>query len=432
MIFSSRIFVFLCTLFFCGITSASEAITSTGSGTVVKDGNLTILNLHGSWEDMGKQYGELMITQLSEMDKEFYSRYYEFKIGGFSFWVGRLTNNFFYYAMESILDRREKQFLRGAAASSGIPYQRLVILDLLPYLFTLNEASNGEHCSFVSVNGNLSKTGQVLIGRNMDYDTQTKEILNYVTMVVYHPNDGSNTVATFGFLGFIPGHTIVTKNGLFLESNDGSYSSPVNSMGMVSNLLKGKLDVLHRDFYASLDAHSVEDVVKLLGKNEKLSLNLSSSFTGVADSNQVLRLENPAGGGLTAQPKMLALAGQKKDYNFFSNLYTQAFPTAVLTMANCVDKTNDSPSYACARYHNIEHYLQSQDKIDLQALKTFMLTPIDDGGVYQTGESINHPVDEISLQSIACDMSKLECFYRDFSFNPNEWKQIKLDEYFDN
>ena len=96
MISSSRMLVLVCSLFLAGITSATEVIKTTGSGTAVKDGNLTILNLHGSWNDMGKQYGELMMSQLSDMDQEFYSRYYEFKIGGISFWVGRLTNNFFY------------------------------------------------------------------------------------------------------------------------------------------------------------------------------------------------------------------------------------------------------------------------------------------------------------------------------------------------
>lgn len=143
------------------------------------------------------------------------------------------------------MDNREREILKGMAKTSGLTYDQLLDLDLLPLLVTLfggnskptdnldlvelltDFANNSANCSFASIWGNKSQDHSMLIARNLDLPSNIINLAAYTSLVVYQPNTGDNKVAAFGFIGSIPGFSWVSNKGLFAEYDDGT----VNSFG---------------------------------------------------------------------------------------------------------------------------------------------------------------------------------------------------------
>lgn len=387
-------------------------------GTFEKKDTLNILKLHGSYDEMGQQYGALAYNQLNEIYQQLVPEYFD-GINRKAFLSDILR---LYYYIK--LDDREKELLTGISKTSGLNERQLLSIEMLPMLITLYSGFSGDKltksdtsgtgfCSFLSVWGELSKTKTMLLARNLDLSTAVTKLDNYYSLVAYNPTEDGNSVASFGFIGFIPGFTWVNNKGLFSEYNDGRRSVPgFNFNGYIG---------LNTAFYGMLDANDSEEFIDYVKEHPAFV----SNFTAIVDKKKSRSIEH----AVKEDPSILD--GQSEYANFFTNLYRTNFKNAKITMSNCIEKVKDTPSYACVRYHHIEAFLKQNHSIGEAELKSLFSTSLDDGGVYQTGASNMYPVAEVTNYTLIGDLSSGKFIYSNHK-DRNIWLNLDINKLFIN
>lgn len=386
-------------------------------GVFEKRKTLSIFNLHGSYDEMGQQYGALAYNQLNEIYQKITPEYFS----------GMKFTTFLSYVLRAYydwrLDDKERALLHGMAKTSGLTYRQLLSIEMLPTLITLYSGFNGDklsdagglgHCSFLSIWGKLSQSGSMLVARNLDLSTPVTKLDPYHSLVIYNPNTNENSVATFGFIGFIPGFTWFNSQGMFSEYNDGRRSVP----GF--DILGGYIG-LNTAFYGMVSSKTSKDFIQYITDHPAFV----SNFTAIVDKENSYSIEH----AVNNPPSVLN--GQSANYLFFTNLYRTEFKNSKITMHNCIEKEKDTPSYACVRYHHIEKFMGGSTQLDMNDLRTFFYTPLDNGGIYQTGASVNYPVAEVTIHTLIGDVSTGKFIYSNHQ-NKDIWLNINMFDYFKN
>jgi len=111
--------------------------------------------------------------------------------------------------------RRYQEILLGLSETSGLNLSDVLILSWAP-------ASAG--CSGIAAWGDYSTDGKLVFGRNADYYSSRESFSNRTCVIVYNPDDGSNSVASVCCLGQLQVPTGLNDKGIFMEWNDGSIS----------------------------------------------------------------------------------------------------------------------------------------------------------------------------------------------------------------
>lgn len=393
---------------------ADKYVTLKGNtGYFEKKESLSILNLSGSFDEMGEQYGALAYNQLNEIYRQIVPEYFD----GINFraLLSYILRAFYYCKMDS----REKDLLHGMAKTSGLSFRQLLSIEMLPMLITLYNGFNGDkltdtsgsgYCSFLSVWGNQSKTKSMLIARNLDLSTPVTKLDPYYSLVIYKPSGKEHSVASFGFIGFIPGFSWINSKQLFSEYNDGRRSVPgFNFSGYIG---------LNTAFYAMLDSDNKEEFIQYVKEHPAFV----SNFTAIVDADSSLAIEHAVNNPIAV------LNGQRQTANFFTNLYRTNFVKAKITMSNCIEKVKDTPSYACVRYHHIDAFLDKHPEISISELKELFATPLDDGGVYQTGASARYPVAEVTNYTLIGELASGQFIYSNHSAK-DVWIELDINRY---
>ena len=154
---------------------------------------IPILHLYGSSNEMGKQYGTIMQKQLESVEV--------IAMGLFSY---KKVQSYLELAKEAephvpayILD-----FIRGMSDASGVDYYSLLALNVVPKTT----------CSVLAVWGDATADGNLLMGRNADYNfKRVNRALGLI--VVKHPEEGYSTVAS-SFLGMAGAFTGMNEKGV--------------------------------------------------------------------------------------------------------------------------------------------------------------------------------------------------------------------------
>ena len=149
-------------------------------GSKIKNGKLSIIDLRGTWREMGRQYGALMSAELRDI--------YERAICG--------------------------RILAQADEPQGIKLQAekfftIAAMALMP-----------QQCSGIAVWGDYAE-GPLVYGRNYDYLPWFKDFDDDIVLACFHPGDGSLAVATLGYAGEIYVVNGMNEKGIFLELNNG-------------------------------------------------------------------------------------------------------------------------------------------------------------------------------------------------------------------
>jgi len=181
-------------------------------------GPLTAVDLHGSWFQMGRQYGALLRDELAEV-----LRFAERNPDGFSR-VGQLG--------KSTISGRKRydELYRGMAETSGLTLEQLRIVNSVELIYLdrmagdLRRTFNGGRCSSIAVWGENTPSGEVLFARNYDWLPDFEEILDTLVLAVFHPADGANAVAMLNWTGCLYLTTGMNESGLFLELNSGAFA----------------------------------------------------------------------------------------------------------------------------------------------------------------------------------------------------------------
>lgn len=214
--------LFLCLFSSCAL-SADGLIKSTSfeGGTAYRtaDDIYWVLDLKGTWREMGRQYGALVKHDLqafyaeitSDIERRGMSMQDQlFVARGFS---GDLS--------EDLVD-----LLDGMAETSGLTGDEVRLLNA--GMFSLSGLLLGQPstdaCSGIGAWGSYTPGGKLVFGRNWDMMRDGMlEYMKYLSVVVFHPDEGI-AYANMHPLGNIYVETGINEDGLFLELNNGMYS----------------------------------------------------------------------------------------------------------------------------------------------------------------------------------------------------------------
>jgi len=190
--------------------SCSQRQDETSSAYFEDLGDIKVVSLYGSWEEMGRQYGELAGAHLRHVHNGFVASKVE-EDPAKDAAVRELSTKLF-----SRYPYRFRKFLEGVSQSSGLSLSQLKVANAVEY-------AEGFYCSAMAVWGEYS-SANLVYGRNYDA-ISFKPIADDILITVYHPSDGSLAVATIGYAGELYAVNAINENGLFVELNNGMLSA---------------------------------------------------------------------------------------------------------------------------------------------------------------------------------------------------------------
>ncbi len=330
-----------------------------GTRYETKNGKFAVLDLHGSFREMGRQYGYLMRNEMQEAYKKTAE---ETAALGMS--KADLDENaeMFYQS----LPERYVELMDGMAETSGLTLQQHkelnggVVSLVNAYLVnTANAAGQNasKGCSGVAFWGKYSKDGKLYFGRDWD---MVKSILvpylPYLTVAVYHPDSG-NAVANLQWAGEVYTETAMNDKGIFLELNNGQRSDPTR---VASRAYAG---VKLLDFM--FDSSSMEDI----DREFSTTLDSDSYIVQVANKDVAYSYEWPSFG---VKRRSENVSGLLVAYNDFVPPYPAEWEGKVkapnprdLRRSNFLSMAN-SPEY--------------YGKMDETLMQKFLAVPFSDGG----------------------------------------------------
>jgi len=185
------------------------------SGKRYRFDKIDVLELHGNYREMGRQYGMLMKDEL----REFYHLSVEkhlLKHEGFNYQEIRdIAADLF-----DTYPQRFKEIIYGIAETSGMDVNKLIILDQILAISYVSSTYNNMGCSSIATWGDYTSGGPLVFGRNFDYVDYFRNFGEYLVVAVFNPTDGSIPTATIGYDGQIGVLNALNKAGLFLENNE--------------------------------------------------------------------------------------------------------------------------------------------------------------------------------------------------------------------
>lgn len=178
-------------------------------GSVCNADGIEVVNLYGTWHQMGCQYGDLsrekMMDVLDYIDLKLDGRME--KIDSAAIIAERLY---------SVSPEYIKEFFEGVCETSGISLERVKLCNAVEYV------EEFFFCSFMAAWGPFSG-GKLVAGRNYDA-VSFSEIDKDIVVTVFHPDDGLAT-AIVGYAGELYCVNGFNEKGLFFELNNGMPSA---------------------------------------------------------------------------------------------------------------------------------------------------------------------------------------------------------------
>ena len=200
-----------------GETEALKKVDIYEGATLYRSGEINVIELHGTYREMGKQYGYLLKEELFDLYYLAVEKYFIQEAGLSRDFIKNLSLSQF-----TLYPERFKNILYGISETSEMELYKLIILDQIIGLGEFSKNSPG--CSSIAAWGDYTSDNLLVFGRNFDWIEKTKEFDRFITVVVYNPTDGSIPVGTIGYTGQIQTLNGMNKSGIFLQMNDGSIS----------------------------------------------------------------------------------------------------------------------------------------------------------------------------------------------------------------
>lgn len=184
-----------------------------GEGKLYQYSSLYVVELHGNYREMGRQYGALRKDVLNDIYKQM------------------MNNNALISSAGDLNKRKEEmkdlyaaypnynEMMIGISETSGLDDNTYLTCSRIQLLhILLSNSSSQSQCSFNAAWGPYTPNSQLVAGRNFDL---SKVMNNYTEIVVLNPDDGSIPVAKIGYLGSVYLTSGFNREGLFLEDNNG-------------------------------------------------------------------------------------------------------------------------------------------------------------------------------------------------------------------
>jgi len=218
-------------------------------GKLYSAGIFPVLELSGTYRQMGRQYGHLMSVQIKEMYNEVVNQYAKNKVA-----CSDLDLEDFAIQLFRLYPRRFQELAEGMSETSAMDINKIAVLNEFFDYFLRCRPGSGDngHCSEISVWSRYSKDGKLVMGRNFDFPSFYRAFNKHIIIVAYNPSDASNSAAIITYPGQIGSIQVFNSRGLVLENNNGVAS------GDSERYFGKRIPFMIKDLGAMLDSSTVE------------------------------------------------------------------------------------------------------------------------------------------------------------------------------
>ena len=319
----------------------TDSLPSDKYGHSFDEDGITVIDLHGSWYQMGRQYGLLAKEQIVDV-----LGYLDRKIGSDA---SQIENAYkiadaLYAGYPDYL----KVFFDGASQTSGLSLERLKLCNAAEYVEALF------YCSAMAVWDDYSE-GKLVFGRN--YDAQNySEICKDLLVTVYHP-DNEIAAATVGYAGEFYCVNGLNEKGIFIELNNGMPSAGEKIHWDMCPSTTSLFELL-------FDADNLEDVDAFFESTG----SFSSFIIGVADKTEARSYEwcfdgVKRGDVMTENGLMISTN------HYINDTWPYGFP-----------KDENSWNSITRRSNLCDQACRHKGKIDVRKMEEIMSTSLNEGG----------------------------------------------------
>lgn len=192
-------------------------------GVLYHYGKIKVVELNGTYRQMGRQYGKLLAPEIRGMYAEVVRQFTLNNIASAEGHLGEFSKRLF-----KLYPKRLRDIGEGMSETSGLGIDEIAVLnESFDFLISPGPAAaapkgDRNHCSNMAVWGDYTGGGPLVMGRNFDFPAFYKNFNPYIVVVVFNPTDGSHSVAVIAHAGQIGVVQAFNDAGLVLENNDGS------------------------------------------------------------------------------------------------------------------------------------------------------------------------------------------------------------------
>lgn len=202
------LFSLLLALTFTAFCSPRSDAADTLGHRYFEDG-IPVIDLHGSWHQMGRQYGILAKEYVDDV-----LAYLDVQLKGDSVRIAEAAG--IADLLYSHYPQQYKEFFDGVCATSGLTLERVKLCNAVEFV------EKTFFCSAMAAWGDYAKD-KLVFGRNYDA-VSFSEIGRDVVLTVYHP-EGEMSAATIGYAGELYCVNGFNEKGIFVELNNGTPSA---------------------------------------------------------------------------------------------------------------------------------------------------------------------------------------------------------------
>ena len=197
------------------VLTAADVDQTFEQGSKASMNNISVVSLHGTWREMGRQYGMLMKDELHEV---------------YAFVAHMITlSSENTERSESIIALDKAQYTNSIREfMEGVSETSCLTIDQIQAVNALERIGGLPKCSAVFCWDEYS-SGPLIVGRNYDYSNAFAPLKDDMVVTVYHPADGSLAVATIGYTGEINIYNAINEKGVFMELNNGTPSTHIKT-----------------------------------------------------------------------------------------------------------------------------------------------------------------------------------------------------------
>jgi len=351
-----------------------------------------VLNLSGSWREMGRQYGALAKDALQQFYREITS---DVEARGIDLPQQLDAAKGLAAAMSGDLNA----LLAGMAETSGLSLDEVLLLNcgMVNLADVLLGPLPPSACSGIAAWGEFTPDGRLTFGRNWDIDRAGMlKYMQYLSVVVFNPDEG-NAFANVHPLGNVYLETGINEKGLFLELNNGGYSDPM-CYEERENAVSVLVSALNR-------CDTIDEAAAFLAE---IPADMSYIIQ-LADSARCVSVERPTFGCRVREgdPRGLLVA-----YNSFVPPYPDEWTGKVAAPR---DPKKD------ARYDNLVNLAHSEPffgKLDPDGMMRLLDVRYQDGGAVHPG----------TVMQVVAMPEELCLWIRGFEYS--DWQKVELGELF--
>lgn len=358
-----------------------------------ESGTYWVLELAGTWQEMGRQYGSLMGPELRRFHDELTTDLLD---RGMS--EEELATT--WDDIQELYSWQLQDLLLGISQTSGLSLEQTLTLNF-GMMYLAQTVLGGEPpsaCSGIAVWGGYTRDKNLIFGRNWDISREAmSRYMRYLAVVVFHPEQGY-PVANIHPLGNVYLETGMNSHGVFIELNNGEYSDPTYYEDR-----EDTTSVLVRVLNQS---KNVEEAVDML-MNSPADI---SYILQIADETHAVSLERPTFDARVRPPDDEGLV-------IAYNSFVPPYPAHWEDKVKPPKPVEDDP-----RYENMLTLAQSpayKGQFTPWSMQQYLEVPVEEGGAYHGGtvlQVVAVPA-ERTIWMRGCDYS--------------DWEKVPLDGYFD-